>query len=57
MIPPVDSLWKAVDVANATGGRVGSDWHATGVSIDSRTIRSVIYLLPYADLILTVTIM
>ena len=40
MIPPVDSLWKAVDVANATGGRVGSDWHATGVSIDSRTIRS-----------------
>ena len=40
MIPPVHSLWKAVDVANATGGRVSSDWHATGVSIDSRTIRS-----------------
>ncbi|MEZ5865154.1 MAG: UDP-N-acetylmuramoyl-tripeptide--D-alanyl-D-alanine ligase [Geminicoccaceae bacterium] len=31
-------LWEAVDAAAATGGRSRRDWHATGVSIDSRTV-------------------
>ncbi|RJL18315.1 UDP-N-acetylmuramoyl-tripeptide--D-alanyl-D-alanine ligase [Paracoccus siganidrum] len=33
------SLWTAADAAAATGGRAQGDWEATGVSIDSRTIR------------------
>ncbi|ODT61335.1 UDP-N-acetylmuramoyl-tripeptide--D-alanyl-D-alanine ligase [Paracoccus sp. SCN 68-21] len=32
------SLWTAEDAAAATGGRATSDWTATGVSIDTRTI-------------------
>lgn len=33
------SLWTAEDAAAATGGRAQGDWTATGVSIDTRTIR------------------
>jgi UDP-N-acetylmuramoyl-tripeptide--D-alanyl-D-alanine ligase len=37
MIAP---LWTAADAAAATGGRLaGGDWAATGVSIDTRTLR------------------
>ncbi|MEL7114838.1 MAG: Mur ligase family protein, partial [Pseudomonadota bacterium] len=32
------SLWSAKDAAEATGGRIASDWQATGVSIDTRTL-------------------
>jgi UDP-N-acetylmuramoyl-tripeptide--D-alanyl-D-alanine ligase len=32
------SLWTAQDAAAATAGRVGDDWAATGLSIDSRTL-------------------
>jgi UDP-N-acetylmuramoyl-tripeptide--D-alanyl-D-alanine ligase len=37
MAEPV--LWTAGDAAAATGGRATSSWRATGVSIDSRTVR------------------
>ncbi|MDO5613021.1 MAG: UDP-N-acetylmuramoyl-tripeptide--D-alanyl-D-alanine ligase [Paracoccus sp. (in: a-proteobacteria)] len=33
------TLWTASDAAAATGGRVTADWAATGISIDTRTIR------------------
>lgn len=33
------SLWTAVDAAAATGGRAQGNWVASGVSIDTRTIR------------------
>ncbi|GGF56939.1 UDP-N-acetylmuramoyl-tripeptide--D-alanyl-D-alanine ligase [Paracoccus acridae] len=33
------SLWTAEEAAAATGGRAQGDWAATGVSIDTRTIR------------------
>jgi UDP-N-acetylmuramoyl-tripeptide--D-alanyl-D-alanine ligase len=33
------SLWTAQDAAAATGGQVASDWSATGVSIDTRTLQ------------------
>ncbi|RJE82637.1 Mur ligase domain-containing protein, partial [Paracoccus onubensis] len=33
------SLWTAADASAATGGRAQGDWAATGVSIDTRTIR------------------
>lgn len=33
-----NSLWTAKDAAAATGGTIASDWAATGVSIDSRTV-------------------
>ncbi|RNF36307.1 UDP-N-acetylmuramoyl-tripeptide--D-alanyl-D-alanine ligase [Paracoccus methylarcula] len=33
------SLWTAADAAAATGGRAQGDWVASGVSIDTRTIR------------------
>jgi len=33
------SLWTADEAAAATGGRAQGDWTATGVSIDTRTIR------------------
>lgn len=33
------SLWTAQDAAAATGGRAQGDWTATGVSIDSRSLR------------------
>ncbi|MEX0316884.1 MAG: UDP-N-acetylmuramoyl-tripeptide--D-alanyl-D-alanine ligase [Ruegeria sp.] len=32
-------LWTAADAAEATGGRATTDWTASGVSIDTRTIR------------------
>ncbi|MFN3527030.1 MAG: Mur ligase family protein, partial [Paracoccus sp. (in: a-proteobacteria)] len=32
-------LWSAADAAAATGGRAQGEWSATGVSIDTRTIR------------------
>ncbi|WP_103256762.1 UDP-N-acetylmuramoyl-tripeptide--D-alanyl-D-alanine ligase [Tabrizicola aquatica] len=32
-------LWTSADAAQATGGRVTSDWQATGVSIDTRTLQ------------------
>ncbi|MBW7921946.1 MAG: UDP-N-acetylmuramoyl-tripeptide--D-alanyl-D-alanine ligase [Rubellimicrobium sp.] len=35
----MNGLWSAAEAAAATGGRVSGDWVATGVSIDSRTIR------------------
>ena len=31
-------LWTAAEAAEATGGQVASDWAATGVSIDTRTL-------------------
>ena len=33
------ALWTAADAARATGGTATGDWAATGVSIDTRTIR------------------
>jgi len=32
-------IWSAVDAAAATGGQARGDWIATGVSIDTRTMR------------------
>lgn len=31
-------IWTAKDAAQATGGDVGSDWQASGISIDSRSV-------------------
>ena len=36
----VETLWTAVDAADATGGKAVSNWNASGVSIDSRTLKS-----------------
>ncbi len=33
------TLWTAADAAAATGGRATTDWAATGVSIDTRTLQ------------------
>ena len=33
------ALWTSADAAAATGGRATADWQATGVSIDTRTLR------------------
>ncbi|MCA0871626.1 UDP-N-acetylmuramoyl-tripeptide--D-alanyl-D-alanine ligase [Seohaeicola saemankumensis] len=33
------TLWTAEEAAAATGGRAQGDWHATGVSIDTRTLQ------------------
>jgi len=33
------TLWTSVDAARATGGAVTRDWSASGVSIDTRTLR------------------
>ena len=33
------TLWTAKDAAAATGGQATADWQATGVSIDTRTLR------------------
>lgn len=33
------TLWTASEAAAATGGRVTCDWHADGVSIDTRTLQ------------------
>ncbi len=35
---PAQPLWTAAEAAEATGGRTSSDWTASGVSIDSRTV-------------------
>jgi UDP-N-acetylmuramoyl-tripeptide--D-alanyl-D-alanine ligase len=35
---PKEILWTAEEAAQATGGRKTSDWRATGVSIDTRTL-------------------
>ena len=32
-------LWTSADAARATGGAVTTDWQATGVSIDTRTLK------------------
>lgn len=32
-------LWTAADAVSATGGRTPGEWRATGVSIDTRTLR------------------
>ncbi|KAF0114933.1 MAG: UDP-N-acetylmuramoyl-tripeptide--D-alanyl-D-alanine ligase [Rhodospirillaceae bacterium] len=37
-LPATSALWTAREAAEATGGRSGADWRATGVSIDSRTL-------------------
>jgi UDP-N-acetylmuramoyl-tripeptide--D-alanyl-D-alanine ligase len=39
MTAPSNILWTAMEAAAATGGRAGGDWAASGVSIDSRTLR------------------
>lgn len=36
----MNTLWKSQEVATATGGIVTSDWSVSGVSIDSRQVRS-----------------
>lgn len=33
------TLWTAADAADATGGRVTTDWACTGLSIDTRTLQ------------------
>ncbi|HOZ32368.1 MAG TPA: Mur ligase domain-containing protein, partial [Tabrizicola sp.] len=32
-------LWSSFDAATATGGRSTTDWQASGVSIDTRTLQ------------------
>lgn len=39
MMSSPSTLWAAAEAAAATGGEAWGDWAATGVSIDSRTIR------------------
>jgi UDP-N-acetylmuramoyl-tripeptide--D-alanyl-D-alanine ligase len=34
-----NTIWTAKDAAQATGGSTSGHWHATGVSIDSRTVQ------------------
>ena len=34
------ALWTAAEAAAATGGRATTDWQATGVSIDTRTLEA-----------------
>lgn len=34
------TLWSAQEAAAATGGRITGDWQATGVSIDTRSLRA-----------------
>src|SRR6516162_2545502 len=36
--PLMTPLWSAIDAAVATGGSCSTDWVATGVSIDTRTL-------------------
>ena len=38
-MPRVNVLWTARDAAAATGGEATTDWQATGVSIDTRTLQ------------------
>jgi UDP-N-acetylmuramoyl-tripeptide--D-alanyl-D-alanine ligase len=35
-----NTLWTAKEAAQATGGKIFSEWKATGVSIDSRTVQA-----------------
>ena len=39
MIKTPDILWTCQDAARATAGDVHPDWHATGVSINTRTLK------------------
>ncbi len=39
MIDGLGALWTAAEAAAATGGRAAGDWLATGVAIDSRSVR------------------
>ena len=34
-----EELWRAAEIAAATGGEARGDWAVAGVSIDSRTVR------------------
>jgi UDP-N-acetylmuramoyl-tripeptide--D-alanyl-D-alanine ligase len=34
-----DELWRAAEIASATGGKARGDWAVAGVSIDSRTVQ------------------
>jgi len=43
------TLWTATDAAKATGGRTTADWQATGVSIDTRTLRPGDLFVALAD--------
>ncbi len=43
------TLWTAADAAKATGGRLTADWQATGVSIDTRTLRPGDLFVALAD--------
>jgi len=36
----MSALWTAADVVKATGGRCAGKWDATGVSIDSRSVKA-----------------
>ncbi len=36
----MSALWTAAEVAEATGGEIGANWDATGVSIDTRTLQA-----------------
>ena len=54
LTPPETVLWSAATAAEATGGKSVVDWEALGVSIDSRTLQSEIFLLRFRDRTLTV---
>ena len=43
------TLWTAKDAALATGGRATTDWTASGVSIDTRTIAKGDLFVALAD--------
>ena len=38
MAPVNNNLWRAADAAEATNGTTSTDWRASGVSIDTRTL-------------------
>ncbi|MEJ6395331.1 UDP-N-acetylmuramoyl-tripeptide--D-alanyl-D-alanine ligase [Gymnodinialimonas sp. 2305UL16-5] len=44
------SLWTSADAAAATGGKVGSDWVADGVSIDTRSLQPGDLFVALADM-------
>ena len=44
------TLWTATDAQAATGGRLTADWQASGVSIDSRTLRRGDLFVALADI-------
>lgn len=37
---PSSTLWTSLDAARATGGQTTRNWYASGVSIDTRTLRA-----------------